>query len=513
MINTSFDTINDNGVHVTEYSTGYIATNYAILFSFLLLFSILFMCIMLCCGLCCRSCFKDCCGSNKKNNKKEQNYFKRRFDVIEYESIYTNDKAKMIKSITSKNKAPDTFFGIDKRIASKLENNDQYKVNAVSKKRNCFCSCCRCKQKKNDVINDNKKDNENKNDTKPNDDHKKDNENKNDGKIDNEKKDNNVMNDDQKNNDNKTNIEKNESVQKKKIYLHYSFDNMSEHENNGASTVLANINDDTKNVFRDLEAFVDVVIRIMDPSVVIVLLKISSPGGYAYQFELAYTHLIRLKKAGFRLIGLVDDICASGGYMLACACDTIISAKYAILGSIGVVTTITNYYELAQKIGLSQKTITTGSYKRPCPPGEPLDSKDIDRVNESVQDSLIIFKEIVQKSRNLSEDELKDVLNANVWYGRKALEKRLVDNICSSNEYLNELSKNEENNQIFLVCHKSSKHKSPLLSILENSVKYSIERMFMIIVNIVRSSSTENYNKIFAPSMNHTDHEFLYKMV
>src|SRR5579863_4607842 len=104
MINTSFDTINDNGVHVTEYSTGYIATNYAILFSFLLLFSILFMCIMLCCGLCCRSCFKDCCGSNKKNNKKEQNYFKRRFDVIEYESIYTNDKAKMIKSITSKNK-------------------------------------------------------------------------------------------------------------------------------------------------------------------------------------------------------------------------------------------------------------------------------------------------------------------------------------------------------------------------------------------------------------------------
>src|SRR5205814_6628531 len=120
---------------------------------------------------------------------------------------------------------------------------------------------------------------------------------------------------------------------------------------------------------------------------------------------LAHTNLLRLKKAGFQLIALIDDLCASGGYMLASACDMIICAEYATIGSIGVAATIGNYHGASQKIGVIQKTIATGPYKRPCPPCEPLEEQDIQRVNESIQETMTIFKDIVQKARKLTEEE------------------------------------------------------------------------------------------------------------
>lgn len=280
-----------------------------------------------------------------------------------------------------------------------------------------------------------------------------------------------------------------------KIYLHYSFDNMNNDDDSGANTVLANINDDSQNVFRDLEAFVNIILRTVDPKEVVILLKISSPGGYAYKFELAYTHLMRLRSAGFQLVALVDDMCASGGYMLASACNTIVCAEYANIGSIGVVASMYNYYELIKKIGVVEKTLTTGAYKRPFPTGEPLEQQHTDRVNESIQEALEIFRDIVQKSRNLSDDEMKDVLSAKVWYGKRALEKKLVDRICSSSEYLDELIASK--NQVFLVCRKPSKDKSSFVqSLLELSVPVFLSYVPSILAKLPDPSQLLKYAKI-----------------
>ena len=561
-MNMANDAINNELITSTPLSSslsvGSIATNYAIFFSFLSLFFIIVICVLCCCCICCKSLYKN--SVNKSNDdiddKENHNLFKRRFDVIPFDSIYANDGAEFIETFKNSSNKSNEFFGIDEYIVSELT---KEKSNEKQKNHKRYC-CCRSKKNKqsNDLenndskmvenkiddtkTNDNKtgdnKIDENKHDTKTNDNKTNDsntNENKNDAKINDIKTDENT-NDFKTNSMNSigeskqlmkpllktsgssVNVNKIKSIMNdtfkiestatsnttpKKIYLHYSFDNMSDNSGSlGAATVLANITDDSKNVFRDLEAFVEIVIRMTNPKEVIILLKISSPGGYAYKFELAYTHLMRLRNAGFQIIALIDDICASGGYMLASACNTIICSEYATIGSIGVITTVTNYNEFIRKIGFTQKTITTGLYKNPCPGGEPLEQQQLDLINESVQETLVTFRDIVQKSRNLSNDEIKDVLSAKVWYGKAAVEKKLIDQVCSSNEYLSELAKNKDN-RIFIICHVKTKNKSSLRSLMNVFMKSTIKSLMSVLVkiidspNAVRDTNEFNYlNKI-----------------
>jgi ClpP class serine protease len=119
---------------------------------------------------------------------------------------------------------------------------------------------------------------------------------------------------------------------KKKIYIVYNFDNFKK-DNKWKLYAQGDKTDE----ITDLSQFVDVIINTCDPTIHQIILKISSGGGYAYSFTYGYTQLFRLRNKGFQLIACVDDICASGGYMLAAACNKILAAPYAQLGSIGVI--------------------------------------------------------------------------------------------------------------------------------------------------------------------------------
>jgi len=469
----------------------HIAINYAILFGFILTFCLLFLSAI----CCCMGCRKNDDMVNEKNK-----YFKKRFDVIKYNTVYTSDRASMVSTIRGANSG-NKSFGIDKDIASKLDAVEKTKKNNTARNASPLTPSSF------DQYNVPTEKNVKKKETKQIDVDLT-------GKIERNENKCSIVIDDFSNTHVRSekdvsptrgsgsasptkihqeirihspakydgecvshkevyvisaqNDETNTMDIEAKIYLHYSFDNMNEEDDNSATTVLGNINDESKNVFRDLEAFVNIVLKTMDPNEVVILLKISSPGGYAYKFELAYTHLLRLRDTGFQMIALVDDICASGGYMLASACHTIVCSEYANIGSVGVTTSLYNYYGLCQKIGLVEKTLTTGPYKRPFPAGEPFEQKDVDRVDELIHDSLVVFKDIVQKARSLTELEMKELLSARVWYGRKALEKKMVDVIMSSNEYLDYLDKDK--NQIFLVCRRPTKNKTSLQSLFEMSV-------------------------------------------
>jgi signal peptide peptidase SppA len=434
-----------------------IAINYGLLFLFLLIFLLIFVCMMSCCVSC------RCLGTDERQIMKHT-FFERRFDLVDYNSIYTSDKEKIISTLTGVNKDCDKYLGIDKNIVSKL--------NKKSKNQRWCCRSTRNNNSNKDisepliVIDPSREEK----------------------KID--------ISSEQSVINSIESFSNSNSNQKKRIYFHYSFDNMNVKDSDGAETVLGNITDNSKNVFRDLEAFVETILKVADPEIVTILLKISSPGGYAYKFELAHTHLMRLRAAGFQLIGLVDDICASGGYMLACACNYIVSAEYAKIGSIGVVTSIFNYHDLIKKIGLVEKTITTGAYKRPFPTGEPLEPIHVERVNESVQESLQVFKSIVQNSRKLSEEEMQDILSAKVWHGCDALNKKLIDRVCSSNEYLSELAKNENCHQIFLICRKPIDENLSLRSLIKSSIKYAATSIVTDLSNLVFKNQINQYHRL-----------------
>lgn len=118
-------------------------------------------------------------------------------------------------------------------------------------------------------------------------------------------------------------------------------------------------------------------------------------GGYAFRFERSYSDLMRLRSYGFHITALIDTICASGGYMLACGCNRIICSPYAQIGSVGVITKIHNYSKMIDKIGIEEKTFSTGKYKAGFPQGAPYTQEDVDITNELVDDTLVSFKQIV----------------------------------------------------------------------------------------------------------------------
>ena len=75
-----------------------------------------------------------------------------------------------------------------------------------------------------------------------------------------------------------------------------------------------------------------------------VLVRLSSPGGAAHAYGYAVSQLARFKNAGIPLTVAVDKVAASGGYLMACVADKIISSPWAIIGSIGVVAEFPNFF-------------------------------------------------------------------------------------------------------------------------------------------------------------------------
>ncbi|MGC1332842.1 protease SohB, partial [Pseudomonas sp.] len=95
-----------------------------------------------------------------------------------------------------------------------------------------------------------------------------------------------------------------------------------------------------------------------------VVLRLESGGGMVHSYGLASSQLARIRQAGVPLTVCIDKVAASGGYMMACIGEKIISAPFAILGSIGVVAQLPNVNKLLKKHDIDFEVLTAGEYKR-----------------------------------------------------------------------------------------------------------------------------------------------------
>lgn len=171
---------------------------------------------------------------------------------------------------------------------------------------------------------------------------------------------------------------------------------------------------------------------------------------------------MRLKNKGIELIGLVDKMAASGGYMLASACDKIVCAKYATIGSIGVIAQLYNWSELSKRVGVEEKTWTTGSHKNPFPIGSTYTEEDNQRMKEMIGETFDIFKTIVMESRKFTCEQMEEIGRAKTFPGFEALKLNMVDCIELSSDYMDNLS---QTNNIW-ICRKEKKSKSLINSLL-----------------------------------------------
>ncbi len=173
-----------------------------------------------------------------------------------------------------------------------------------------------------------------------------------------------------------------------------------------------------------------------------VVLRLESGGGMVHSYGLASSQLARIRQAGIPLTICIDKVAASGGYMMACIGNKIISAPFAILGSIGVVAQLPNVNRLLKKHDIDFEVLTAGEYKRTLTVFGENTEKGREKFQQDLDITHDLFKGFVASYRpQLSIDE---VATGEVWLGMAAIEKQLVDELQTSDQYLAERAKEAE---------------------------------------------------------------------
>ncbi|WP_216934496.1 MULTISPECIES: protease SohB [unclassified Acinetobacter] len=165
-----------------------------------------------------------------------------------------------------------------------------------------------------------------------------------------------------------------------------------------------------------------------------VVVRLESPGGMVHGYGLAAAQLVRLRDAGFHLTICVDKVAASGGYMMACIANEIISAPFAIVGSIGVVAQVPNFNRLLKDNKIDFELYTAGQYKRTVTMFGENTEEGKAKFEEELQQTHALFKHFVEKYR--PQLNIEKVATGEHWYGRDALDLNLVDTLQTSDEYL-----------------------------------------------------------------------------
>jgi signal peptide peptidase SppA len=162
-----------------------------------------------------------------------------------------------------------------------------------------------------------------------------------------------------------------------------------------------------------------------------VALVINSPGGSPVQSRQIYLRIRQLAaEKKLRVLVFVEDVAASGGYMIACAGDEIFCDPSSILGSIGVVGGSFGFQELIKKIGVERRLYTAGEHKAMLDPFLPEDREDVARLKAIQREIHAIFIALVRQSRGRRLKGSDDTLfSGEYWAGETSVSLGLADGI------------------------------------------------------------------------------------
>lgn len=165
-----------------------------------------------------------------------------------------------------------------------------------------------------------------------------------------------------------------------------------------------------------------------------VVVCVESPGGLVHSYGFAAAQLLRIRNASIPLTICIDQIAASGGYLMACTGNKILAAPFALVGSIGVVAQVPNFNKLLKKYDVDYKEYTAGDYKRTVSIFGEITEKGETKFKEQLEITHDLFKSFVSKNRPTLD--INKVATGEYWYGESAITLGLVDEIKTSDDYL-----------------------------------------------------------------------------
>ncbi|MCA1370839.1 S49 family peptidase [Bradyrhizobium sp. BRP14] len=161
-----------------------------------------------------------------------------------------------------------------------------------------------------------------------------------------------------------------------------------------------------------------------------VAISVNSPGGSPVQSRLIYQRIRDLaEEKKKRVLIFVEDVAASGGYMIALAGDEIIADPTSIVGSIGVVSGGFGFPELLRKIGVERRVYTAGENKVVLDPFQPEKQRDVEFLKSLQLDIHDIFIQMVKTRRGSLLADHPDIFSGLFWTGKRSQELGLVDSL------------------------------------------------------------------------------------
>lgn len=190
-----------------------------------------------------------------------------------------------------------------------------------------------------------------------------------------------------------------------------------------------------------------------------VMIRIESPGGAVNGYGLAASQLERLRKNNIPLTACIDQVAASGGYLMACIANKILAAPFAYIGSIGVVAQLPNFHKWLKKHDIDFEQITAGEYKRTLTMFGENTNEGRKKFAEDLQLIHDQFKNQVSHYR--PQLNIEAVATGEHWLANDALPLGLVDELKTSDDWI--LEKMKDFQVIFLHKNKSQSMMEKLL--------------------------------------------------
>ncbi len=213
---------------------------------------------------------------------------------------------------------------------------------------------------------------------------------------------------------------------------------------------------------------VSAILKVADDSDEIVV-RLENYGGVVHEHGLGASQLARIRERNIPLTVVVDKVAASGGYLMACVANTILAAPFAILGSIGVIAQLPNFNRMMDSHGIDFEQITAGEFKRSITMFGKNTEEDRARLKQELEDVHALFKAAVARYR--PGLDVSKVATGEHWYGTRAVEMGLADELKTSDALLAELAADRD---LYRVSYRMKK---PFQKRLLTSVDAVFERL------------------------------------
>ena len=168
-----------------------------------------------------------------------------------------------------------------------------------------------------------------------------------------------------------------------------------------------------------------------------VALAINSPGGSPVQSRLIHNAIRReAARRNVPVLAFIEDLGASGGYILALAGDEIYADESSIVGSIGVISAGFGFHEAISRLGVERRVLSAGENKSQLDPFQPKDPEDIARFQSLLDEMHELFINMVKERRGDGKVSGDDTFSGAFWSAQGAQDRGLIDGKAQLGDFL-----------------------------------------------------------------------------